>query len=360
MYYTGVNVGGYFSQNKNFSNEFMNSFITEYDIKRISQWGFNVIRLPVDYYFFEDDSDPFNYNLERIKRIDAFIDFAGKYNLIVILDFHNVPGFTFEADRLDLNDIWDKDSTNRKRFLKIWDFLSDRYKDKDNVIYEILNEPVAPKNSWWIELAEECISVIRKQDRKNYIVIESNMWGIARNFKNLKKFEDEKIIYSFHFYEPILVTHQFAPWVPFYKYYRQEVNYPGKPGNYSESITQKIKEENKYFPIFLENIDRYWNKKELLKSIQPVLEFRNRYKVPVFCGEFGCIVKAAKEIRLRWLRDLIDIFRENKISYTYWTYKNMDFGIYDFTSEYKNNENYDKKERIDLDTLNILLSGTRI
>jgi len=77
------------------------------------------------------------------------------------------------------------------------------------------------------------------------------MWGTAINFKNLKKFEDKKIIYSFHFYEPILVTHQFAPWVPLYKYYRKKVDYPGKPEGYSESIARIIGKENKYFPIFL-------------------------------------------------------------------------------------------------------------
>lgn len=108
MYYTGVNIGGLFSQNKNFSDEYLDNFITENDIKRISNWGFNLIRLPVDYYFFEDDSQPFIYDLKRIKRIDDFITIAGKYNLKIILDFHNVPGFTFEANRLDFNDIWDK------------------------------------------------------------------------------------------------------------------------------------------------------------------------------------------------------------------------------------------------------------
>jgi hypothetical protein len=35
----------------------------------------------------------------------------------------------------------------------------------------------------------------------------------------------------------------------------------------------------------------------------------------------------------------------------------MDFGIYDFTEEYKNNENYDVEDRLDSDTLKILQSG---
>ena len=357
MYYTGVNIGGLFSQNTNFSDEYLDNFVTENDIKRISGWGFNTIRLPVDYYFFEDDSNPFTYDMKRIKRIDDFIGLTRKYNLKTILDFHNVPGFTFEAHKLEFNDIWDKNSQNRKRFLKILEFFSSRYRHLENIIYEIINEPVAPDNSQWLELAEEGISTIRKHDKNNFIVAESNLWGMAKNFKILKKFEDDRIIYSFHFYEPILVTHQFAPWAPFYRYYKQKVDYPGKPGNYSESITSMVEKDNKYFVNFLRDIDKIWNKDEMLKLIEPVLQFRDKHNVPVLCGEFGCIIRADKAVRRRWLKDIIEIFKENKISYTYWTYKNMDFGIYDFTEEYKDNENYGIKDRIDSDTLKILQSG---
>jgi len=357
MYYTGVNIGGLFSQNKNFYEEYLNNFITEEDIKRISGWGFNIIMLPVDYYFFEDDSGPFDYDLKRISRIDDFIELAGKYDLKVVLDFHNVPGFTFEADRLDLNDIWDKNSHNRKRFLKILDFFSLRYRTCGNIIYEILNEPVAPENSWWLELAEECIRTIREHDNKNFIVAESNLWGLAKSFNIMKKFEDDRIIYSFHFYEPILVTHQFAPWVPFYDFYKKKVDYPGKPEDYSESITKTVEKKNRYFLNFLKGIDKFWDKNEILKLIEPVLQFRGKHNVPVFCGEFGCIIKAYRAVRRRWLKDVIDIFKDNKISYTYCTYKNMYFGIYDFTEEYISNENYDIKDRIDSDTLKILQSG---
>jgi len=357
MYYTGVNIGGLFSQNKNFSTEYLDNFITENDIKKISKWGFNTIRLPIDYYFFEDDAKPFTYDLKRIKRIDDLIFSAAKYNLHIILDFHNMPGFTFEAHMLDLNDIWDKNSLNRKRFLKIQEFFSGRYKDLKHISYEILNEPVAPDNDWWLELADESIRVIRENNKNNYIVVESNLWGMPKNFNILKKFEDDRIIYSFHFYHPILATHQFAPWVPFYEFYQEKVDYPGKPENYSESITQMVDKKNKYFVRFLDDIDKFWNKNEMFKLLEPVLEFRDKHEVPVLCGEFGCIIKASKEIRRRWLKDVIDIFKENKISYTYWTYKNMDFGIYDFTGQYKDNENYDPIDRLDSSTLKILQSG---
>ena len=38
----------------------------------------------------------------------------------------------------------------------------------------------------------------------------------------------------------------------------------------------------------------------------------------------------------------------------------MDFGIYDFTEEYKNNENYDAEDRLDSNTLETLHSGIKV
>lgn len=44
MYYTRVNISGLFSQNKNFSDEYLDNLFTENDTERISNWGFNIIR----------------------------------------------------------------------------------------------------------------------------------------------------------------------------------------------------------------------------------------------------------------------------------------------------------------------------
>ena len=43
----GVNLGGWFSQ-CNYSEDRYNNFIKENDIKTISEWGLDHVRLPVD------------------------------------------------------------------------------------------------------------------------------------------------------------------------------------------------------------------------------------------------------------------------------------------------------------------------
>jgi hypothetical protein len=51
------------------------------------------------------------------------------------------------------------------------------------------------------------------------------------------------------------------------------------------------------------------------------------------------------------------IFKKHGISFTYWTYKNMDFGINDFTEKYKGNPNYENPGRFDESTLKELRNG---
>ncbi|MFX1535251.1 MAG: glycoside hydrolase family 5 protein [Promethearchaeota archaeon] len=384
MYLQGVNIGGYFSQVEEFTEEHLDEFITEEDIKRIKDWGFNIIRLPIDYFFFEDDNKPYEYREDRLKQIDRIVNWTQKYDLWLILDLHKAPGHTFEVVDRESNDIWDKNSVNRDRFLKIWDMLSKRYVTYNKIIYEILNEAVAPDDSMWNELAEEAIAIIRRNDNKHYIIVESNIYGNTFKFNTLKKFADDKVVYSFHFYEPHFLTHQMAYWDPFYikGIYREYNKYPGRLVGIKKLIEKTInldpqlaslvedyekmsiedleKLKNQYltfFKAFLESQDKEWNKEELEKLITPVLAFRDKYDVPILCGEFGCIVKADPETRKNWTNDVISILKKHRISYTYWNYKNKDFGLFDFTEKYADNPNYVNDKRLDKNILEALQKG---
>jgi len=357
MKLTGVNLGGFLSQVKDniFDETHINSFITEKDLITIKKWGFNCIRLPVDYIFFE--IEPYKYDEKRLKKIDEMVKLSQKHNLNIILDLHKTSGHSFALKERDNNDIWDEKSENRKRFLAIWSMFSKRYKNFSNMIYEILNEPVAPDYESWNKLCDEAIEVIRQNDKEHNIIIESNMWGRPVCFEGLKKFNDEKIIYSFHFYEPIVVTHQMAYWTPFvvFDIYRKYVKYPGRPQDIA-GAKEKLQQKDKKFAGFLDGQDKEWNINELEKLIKPVFDFRDKYNVPVFCGEFGCIVTADPQTRKNWTNDLMFIFKKHQISWTYWSYKNMDFGIVDYTETYKDNPNY-SKDRLDINILEALKNG---
>ncbi len=357
MYLPGINIGGYLSQAK-LTKHHLDTFISEKDFRIIKSWGLKLVRLPVDYFLFEDEKYPFAYNLDRVRYIDNCVTWAEKNGLWLMIDLHKAPGHSFAFRERDRNDIWKKGSLSRKRFVKIWEFLADRYKDKGKIMYELLNEPVAPRDSQWNSLAKEGIVAIRKHDKKHWIVVESNKWGNVHTFKNLEKFDDPRIIYSFHFYEPILITHQMAEWTGFYRHniYRKLVEYPGRPDGVAK-LGDRVRQKERDFTVFFKNQDRYWDKKELEKLVSLVLDFKRRHKVPILCGEFGCVAHGSPGTRKRWTEDFVAILKKNRISYTYWTYKNMDFGIWDYTEKYRHNANYQNSKRQDVPILRALKSG---
>lgn len=80
--------------------------------------------------------------------------------------------------------------------------------------YEPLNEPhdVLVKAKW-TALATKTLAAIRAIDANRTLVLDGDAWGGIAGLDNLEMPDDDLIIGSFHFYEPMLFTHQGATWV---------------------------------------------------------------------------------------------------------------------------------------------------
>ena len=89
----GINLGGWFSQCEH-TSEHYDTFICRDDIRRISEWGFDHLRLPVDYDLVEDAEG--SYFPDGFDRIQQVIDWCGEYGLNMVLDLHKTYGFSFD------------------------------------------------------------------------------------------------------------------------------------------------------------------------------------------------------------------------------------------------------------------------
>ncbi|MDD3357212.1 MAG: cellulase family glycosylhydrolase [Dysgonamonadaceae bacterium] len=52
--------------------------------------------------------------------------------------------------------------------------------------------------------------------------------------------------------------------------------------------------------------------------------------LPLYCGEFGIINKTTQEAetdKLRWYKDMIELFEERGIGYVNWNYKSGSYGL---------------------------------
>ena len=104
----GFNLGNWYSQS---------------DFTPVADLGFNFIRLPIDYSFFE--VEPYRYDEVRLCLVDRAISTATKHGLHVLLDLHGAPGYAIGKQDYSL---W-TDGEKRKRTREIWKYLARRYRD---------------------------------------------------------------------------------------------------------------------------------------------------------------------------------------------------------------------------------------
>ena len=142
----------------------------------------NTIRLCV--YTVEDEG----YTTDLFPKIDEGIEYATEQGMYVILDWHTLK---------DANPNINKESAK-----EFFSRMVERYKDYENIIYEICNEPNGATT--WDDVREyalEIIPIIRDCNPNSLIIV-----GTPNYCKNLEDVvsnpitEYDNLLYSFHFY----------------------------------------------------------------------------------------------------------------------------------------------------------------
>lgn len=146
--------------------------------------------------------DEFNINVFRIamytdeggyisdksikNKVEELIEYCKELDLYVIIDWHI------------LHD--NNPNIHKEEAKKFFEEMSNKYKDYDNIIFEICNEPNG--NTTWDEVksyAEEVIPIIRK-NTNNIIIVGTPTWSqeVDKAADNPLKFDN--ITYALHFY----------------------------------------------------------------------------------------------------------------------------------------------------------------
>jgi aryl-phospho-beta-D-glucosidase BglC (GH1 family) len=347
----GVNFGGWFSQidaieEKDPSGfpgklEHMRSFLGPEDFARVKSWGFDHIRLPLDWHSaFDKEMRP---NEEVLLLYDAAVEGIRAAGLEVIVDLHKCPGHDF-YDGTMRDQAFFSDPALRRDCLRVWDILAERYGDRPGVMLELLNEPVAPSAAVWNEVKDELAASIRRMAPKSTLVIGSNLWNSAAQFADLTPVDDGNLLYSLHVYNPLIFTHQKAPWC-LGAAFLEDRSYPG---------TYAIVDDGA--PNLPLGDAGFWDRGRLERFLGPVFAFRERYSARVACNEFGVYMGGPDRVsRNAWMRDILGLFNEHDVGWSYWNYKNLDFGIVSVGERlFEKAPNYDDPERVDRELLGIL------
>jgi len=277
-----------------FWKAYQDTYITAPDIHYLKSIGVNSIRIPFNYRLFTTEDYMGQNDPDRgFVLLDRVIGWCKNEGIYVILDMHAAPaGQT--GDNIDDGSGYPflfKSEASQKLCAEIWKRIAGHYKNETIILgYDLLNEPIATYfdandlNPSLEPTYKLITAAIRTVDKNHIVILGGAQWD--SNFKPFGAPFDSKLVYQFHKY-----------WTP-----------PTKA------------------------------------VIQDYLDFRDKYNVPIYCGETG-------ENRDGWCDTFKNVLEQNHVGWHFWPYKKMDntrgFVTFDVPANYNQVIEYAEKPRSD-------------
>jgi len=315
-FHRGVNLTNWF-QADNATNIHYNRYSRQ-DLVNIKSLGFDVIRFPINLHYMTGGAPDYLLDPIFLEGLHQVADWAEELEIYLILDNH-----TFDPAQ-------NTDPGVGAILEKVWDQMAREFAGRSEyILYEVLNEPHGITDALWNSIQKDVVETIRQVDTVHYIVIGPAGWNGYNNLSAMPVYEGEKLIYTFHFYDPFLFTHQGASWnVP------SMIDVADIPFPYAAG-------EMPPFPASLQGtwVENMYNNYGVDGTVQKVrdlidiaVSFRDQRGVPVFCGEFGVFQpNSGEEDRVYWYEQVREYLDSMEIPWTMWDYHGG-FGLFEENS----------------------------
>ncbi|MBA3784679.1 MAG: glycoside hydrolase family 5 protein [Acidobacteria bacterium] len=255
----------------------------------IAKAGFKTVRIPINFGAWASLKPPYEWeNKEGPEAADLFVKWALANDLNVIIDLHHT-----ELD----NSI--PGAATTERIVSLWKRIAERYKntDREKVFFELRNEPHDISAADWRAQAEQLIKTVRAVAPNHTLIVGFHDWNSRQALIDSKPFPDTNIIYTFHYYDPFIFTHQGATWssegLPELK------NVPF-PWSKDAKIQTPPIAKGKWIENQINSYQKDSAGEKMFADLKAAKEWAEKNKVPIFLGEFGSFNKyAALDARCR-------------------------------------------------------------
>ncbi len=310
----GFNLLEYFSTDPDWMKHFPyqnDGMFKEDDFRWIRDWGFNWVRLPMDYRFWTDPNDLLKIDEKKIERIDRAIRLGERYGVHVNICLHRAPGFCIldggDEKATTIHVTPEKTSVYRDQatldaFVHQWVYFAGRYAGiaSEKLSFNLVNEPVEdPKD--YARVARAAIAGIREKDPKRLIVTDGCKGGGAI----IPELFDTGIMQSCHDYSPFQLTHYHAEWA--------------RPG--SEGLPLPT------WPLQDAQGKVIADTRTIEEQFRPWRDLA-RHGIPIHFGEMGCNRYTPAHIVHAWFSDSLDMIAGLHSGWALWNFRGP-FGILD-------------------------------
>jgi hypothetical protein len=307
----GVNFSHWFSQTR--LPDHPPVAATAEDMKQIRSLGLDHIRLPVDPVRLRKFPGTGPLNPEVLQQVDAAIRLALDHNLNVVLDMH--PGSDFK-------ELLENDADFFSSFVEFWAVLAAHLAEYDpaRLALEILNEPMVKDPARWQAMVDELHNAIRKAAPKHTIIIGGGEWSNVAALCRLLASDDPNVVYTFHFYDPHLFTHQGAGWGSPEWPLLKGIPYPLTPERGTEILAGVSDERAR--EALQNHIAEQWDAEKISRHIREAADWAEAHGAKIWCGEFGVYRTYSDPVdRARYLLDLRTAMERHGIGWAMWDYQ---------------------------------------
>lgn len=298
----------------------------EEDFALIAEWGFNFVRLPMDYRCWIEADDWTRLKEATLAEIDQAVELGRKHRVHVCLNFHRAPGYTVArpAEKLDL---W-KDAEAQRVCALHWATFARRYQGRPSaeLSFDLVNEPGTIDGRTYLSAATPLVEAIRQADPERLIIADGLRWGGTP----VPELIELKVAQSTRGYAPMAISHHKASWVN------------------SERFPPPA------WPLREKDGSIYDRARLEAERIKPWRELAAR-GVGVHVGEFGAIHKTPHAIVLAWMADCLDLWKREGWGWALWNLRGS-FGVLDSERGDVTYEDF-RGHRLDRALLDLLLAS---
>ena len=303
-----------------------NKVLQEDDCNMIRDFGFDMVRLPMDYWFWNktnwrqtrriEPDDLCEIDEAFLENIDKSIEMLSDRGIHASINLHRAPGYCVNDPERESCSLW-KDKIAEDAFAYHWEMFAKRYKNIPNekLSFNLINESpgAAPAGDEKRMTAEDYRRVMtRATDAIRAIAPDRTIIIDGLNYGNIvceemvptkwEQGDPQPVAQSVHAYTPFELTHYRASW-----------------GDRNNSFPDPT------WPSYNANGSVNWDRKRLELHYAPWGELVKR-GIGVHCGEAGCYSRTPHEVMLAWLNDTLDILTGFGIGYAIWEFRGS-FGI---------------------------------
>lgn len=237
--------------------------------------GFKTVRIPVNFGAWANLHAPFKWeNQEGLKTADLFVKWALANDLNAIVDLHHtefdgtIPG-----------------AATTERLVWLWQEIAARYKntDPERIFFELRNEPHDIAAQDWRAQAQEIIKAVRQVVPNHTLILGFHDWNSRAALIDSKPFADQNIIYTFHYYDPFIFTHQGATWAGEGLPELKNVPFPAAKTKIEVPATAR----GKWVESLIKNYEKDSQAEKMFADLKAAKDWSEKNNAPIFLGEFG-------------------------------------------------------------------------